>query len=87
MIGRFPWGSDLGLLTPEEVAVADAVEATVEPNDLDTAEAEDDAAVGRRGSVYLVPGCPGLAGSSRMVDFLDSIKTTRLMLGLVLGSD
>lgn len=89
-MGRFPWGSDL-------VAVNVTVRVAVEPNDWDTpeeAEAEDDG-VGRcgcgrgrgRGRVYLLPGCPGLSGSSRMLGFFDTNKTTRLISGLDFGSD
>ena len=36
--------------------------------------------------LYLVPGTPGLVGSSRLLGFLDRITTTRCIVGRRLGS-
>lgn len=47
----------------------------------------DDDFVGLLGLVYRVPGIPGGSGSSSAPDFLDSITTTRRMVGRCWGSD
>ena len=48
--------------------------------------AVDDDVPGLRVLLYREPGYPGLVGSSRVLGFLDSINTTRLMGGRKCGS-
>lgn len=76
------------------VAVVTLLETVVvEPNEceLDSPELpaleDDDILLGLRVLLYLEPGYPGRVGSSSMLDFFDSITTTRRMSGRNCGSD
>lgn len=86
-MGRLPCGSGLGLVRPADVVAV--VFMDVESNVFEEESpvlAVDDDTPGLRVLLYLEPGYPGLAGSSKVLDFLDNITTTRPIFGRKFGS-